>query len=390
MTELQREDLEDILNGACILACGGGGPYGLGEQLVEATLKKGAVDLVDPTAVDAHAHMAVSAGVGSPDAAMSGPMNIGDVAAKAYTALADQLSSTFTHVTPGEVGAGNSFVPMYVAAALGLPLVDVSGAPRAMPLFNMTSYEGHVPVTPVMVSNGTTQVSYTADENGKSSSEVADATARAVISTGKFGQVAGVAMFSMTGEQMRAHGMTGTMTRALDLGRTLRAAKDGGDDPVEAVANSMGGKVLFMADEISQAEHTGGGFDTGFVKLTGKTKTVTLVAQNENIFGWRSDRAEPIGLGPDFLCYLTEDGQPFSNAASDIEKYAHGKRVALIGVPASNFGYRTPEIVDAWMGAINGLGYVGEFVPIEQLPSWGGGAVVDVTDRADAKAKVER
>ena len=99
---------------------------------------------------------------------------------------------------------------------------------------------------------------------------------------------------------------------------------------------------------------------------------MTLVAQNENILGWTSRHPEPIGLGPDFLCYLTEDGHPFSNADTDIAAQAEKdhKRIALIGAPASKFGYRSPEVVDAWMGCIGGLGYAGPFVPIEDLPSW--------------------
>ncbi|MGC9962004.1 MAG: DUF917 domain-containing protein [Acidimicrobiales bacterium] len=373
MSQLDTQDLEDILNGACILACGGGGPYSLGQKLVAAIAALPVVDFVDPSDVDGAAQMAVSAGVGSPDAAMlPGKPNIGDVAVTAYDALAEHLGVTFPYVLPGEVGAANSLVPVYVAAKKGLPVVDVSGAPRAMPLFDMTSFEGHVPVTPVMMTDGTTEVCFDAERNGAPSSQVADQTARAIVSGGSFGDIAGVAMFPMTGSQMQNFGMQHTLSRARDLGATLRRAKDGGHDPVEAVADFLGGRVLFMADTFVQREQSGGGFDIGFVDLKNTDGTVTLIAQNENIFGWTFAHAEPIGLGPDFLCYLTEDGHPFSNADPDIPARAEKehKRIALIGVPASNFGYRTPSVIEAWMGCIGALGYAGPFVPIEQLPSW--------------------
>ena len=48
MATLNQQDLEDILNGACIFACGGGGPYELGEKLLQDVQGAGTVDLVDP------------------------------------------------------------------------------------------------------------------------------------------------------------------------------------------------------------------------------------------------------------------------------------------------------------------------------------------------------
>ncbi|MGH9170584.1 MAG: DUF917 domain-containing protein [Acidimicrobiales bacterium] len=373
MSQLEKQDLEDILDGACILACGGGGPYTLGRKLVAAILSLGPVELIDPSDVDPAAQLAVSAGVGSPDAAMlPGHMNIGDVAVIAYDALATHLKTKFECVLPGEVGAGNSFVPMYVAAKKGLPLVDASGAPRAMPLFDMTSFEGHVAASPVMITDGTTQVCYDADQNGVPSSAVADQTARAVISGGSYGDIAGVAMFPMTGSLLQTYGMAKTMSRARDLGAALRQAKANHGDPVEAVAAFLGGRVLFMADTLVQREQSGAGFDSGFVDLKNSGGTVTIVAQNENIFAWTSTGPAPIALGPDFLCYLTEDGHPFSLADPQIPAQAtkDGQRIALIGAPASNFDYRTTTVTDAWMGCIAALGYGGPYVPIEDLPFW--------------------
>src|SRR4051794_39677205 len=83
---LTEQDLRDILDGACILGAGGGGPFPLGEHLLEGILQaKHLVELVAPDTVPADARLAVAAGVGSPDAAASGfPF---DAATHAWDAL---------------------------------------------------------------------------------------------------------------------------------------------------------------------------------------------------------------------------------------------------------------------------------------------------------------
>lgn len=372
---LSRQDMDDIVNGATILGCGGGGPLVLGHALVEQLrgLDQEVV-LVASEEVADDACLAVSAVAGSPNAALTGGAFPYQVAVDSFNGLQQRLDITFTHVLPGEVGAGNTLIPMFAAAKNEIPVVDASGSPRAMPTFDLTTFNGKVPISPIMIADDHTLIYYEATERkpgARSNAAVADSTARAILSSGTFPDFAGVSMFTMSGADLKAHGCLGTMSRAQQLGARLRAAKEGGDDPVEAVADELGGHVLFVGDEITDAEASGGGFDHGTFTLRSGHVEVRLIAQNETIVGYRSDRSEPIAISPDFLCYLTTDGQPFSNATADIEKYAAGKKVALIGSPATNFGYRSSEVVERWMSVAQGLGYGGAFIPIEELNGWG-------------------
>ncbi|NNE34540.1 MAG: DUF917 family protein, partial [Rhodothermales bacterium] len=132
-----RQDLEDILNGTCILGSGGGGPYSVGNALIEPIMKAGGVKLIEPSEAGDADHMAVAAGVGSPEAATSDPGAFAKIPVIAFDALAKMRGVTFDNVLSVEIGAGNSFVPMAVAATQGIPMIDGSGAGRAVPSLTM-------------------------------------------------------------------------------------------------------------------------------------------------------------------------------------------------------------------------------------------------------------
>src|SRR5690349_7637614 len=109
---LSRQDLDDILAGACVLGCGGGGPLVLGHELVEDVVKLGATlgmpRLRAPEHVADDAMTAVSAVAGSPTASVSGAFPY-QVATSAFQALDEQLvdqqKPRLACVLPGELGA---------------------------------------------------------------------------------------------------------------------------------------------------------------------------------------------------------------------------------------------------------------------------------------------
>src|SRR5438445_10454576 len=107
------QQLEYILNGACILGSGGGGPYTVGQQVLKYIGNR-PVNLVSAASVPDACSMAVSAFVGSPDAAANQVLDFG-VATTAFNALSKAVNTPFACVLPGEVGAGNSLIPMAVA-----------------------------------------------------------------------------------------------------------------------------------------------------------------------------------------------------------------------------------------------------------------------------------
>src|SRR5216683_2543927 len=112
------QQLNYVLNGACIMGSGGGGPYTVGQQVLKYIGNR-PVYLVPTASVPDNLSMAVSAFVGSPDAAANQALDF-SVAATAFTALSNAVGKPFSYVLPGEVGAGNSLIPMAVAVDKGI------------------------------------------------------------------------------------------------------------------------------------------------------------------------------------------------------------------------------------------------------------------------------
>ena len=92
---LTPEDLENALLGACIMGAGGGGPLTIGEQLKEYLLKVGKpILLANVDDVPDNSRMAISAVIGSPDAAEGGPFpfNVPGIAFDALDSIQKQTS----------------------------------------------------------------------------------------------------------------------------------------------------------------------------------------------------------------------------------------------------------------------------------------------------------
>ena len=193
------------------------------------------------------------------------------------------------------------------------------------------------------------------------------------MSSGTFPDFAGVALWTMDGATMKRSAIPNTLTYARDLGRALRSAD--GKDPVEAVCAFLKGKVLFRGKIVNVTQQVVAGFDLGRMTLEssdGRAQS-TIYNQNENLIAWSNQKSTPLGMGPDLLCWLTADGQPFTNATPDIAKYVHNpakkldKEVVLIGAP-SPIQSRAPSIVAAYMSILRQIGYGGPYVAIEDLP----------------------
>jgi uncharacterized protein len=364
---LTKETLEDILLGACILGVGGGGPRVLGKSLMESVLKLGPPKVAAPEDIADVAFMAVSACAGSPTAAAVDPFPF-EVATRAYKELGSLNGRSFDYVVAGEVGAGNSFIPMLVAAQLGLPLVDASGARRAMTTLPEATFAGKVRISPIVTADQNTQVVFSTE-----SAEAADPVLRAIMSSGTFPDFAGVAFWSMDGATMKSTAIPNTLAYAQDLGKALRECRS--KDPVQGVCGFLKGKVLFRGKIVDSSEQQIAGFDLGRTTLKSSVgqEQCTVYNQNENLIAWSTGKTTPLGMGPDLLCWLTADGEPFTNAAPDIKEFVQDparnldKEVVLIGA-ASPPQSRTPQIIAAYMTILRQIGYAGQYTAIEDLP----------------------
>src|SRR5437899_1689903 len=117
---LQAQDLKNILDGACILGCGGGGPYWAGQQLSDYVLQSvSSVTMVQPGEVNDSVWLGVAAGIGTtdigsqlrgkhanfkiPEAPIHDVFQLLDTQNKAKNG-----ASELKYVLPLEMGAGNT------------------------------------------------------------------------------------------------------------------------------------------------------------------------------------------------------------------------------------------------------------------------------------------
>lgn len=354
--QLTNQDLYDILNGACILGSGGGGPYTLGQQLLKQVIQKGTVELIDPKTVGDDELTAIAAGVGSPLAAAGGfPFDAAYIAFQELDNIQSKTSGkNFSCVLPGEVGAGNSVIPMTVAVSANIPIVDGDGARRAIPDLDMVTYASrNLPISPVVLANDDEKISFIAE-----SVAIAQVTIDGIINGGAFKEDAGMALWSMSGSAMKPAVIPNTMSYTRDLGAALRNALQAGEDPVEAVCTYLSGELIFTGKITDQQQSTKAGFDFGAITIQNGKSVLTIYNQNENLIAWNSESSQPLVMAPDLICYLTTDGQPFSNADLQLAK---GKEIAVIAAPCAP-QMRAHSIVAAFQASLKKMGYAGSEV----------------------------
>jgi len=358
---LTSQQLQYILDGACIMGSGGGGPYPVGQQVLKYIGTR-TVYLLPAVNVPDNFFTAVSAFVGSPDAAADQVLDF-SVATTAFNALAAAVGKSFSYVLPGEVGAGNSLIPMAVAVDKGIPVIDAAGAPRAIPGFLMVSYAAAgIPASPMVLADKNNQVTVNC------ANAIADPVTRGVISGNVFPEDAGIAFWSMNGKTLNTLGnaVKGTTSQALAIGQALANAIGSGQDPVLAVMQNMEKPnfILCTGTIKNHTEATSGGFDFGTVVISADDGSeVTIYNQNENLIAFSNKSYVPLCMGPDLICYLTTKGQVFSNA--DLQTLPKNARIAVFGVPARVM--RSPFILNQFAIALAGIGYAGSYVPIEKL-----------------------
>jgi DUF917 family protein len=349
MRVLTEKELKDIVHGATLLGSGGGGSPENGLQLVNSILGvTKEVRLVDPKEVPDYSMLCVVAGMGAPEAMLKRGWEKEDI--PALRLMEEATGKTMDYTVAVETGGFNSITPLHAAAARGIPAIDGAGIERAIPQLEMTMFHVHkIPIAPTTLAdaNGNFAVLYPKDP------PMAEKMARGI--TVAFGMKAGLACHPMAGWQLKKAVIPGTVTRAEDVGKAIREAKEKGEDPVKAVVKATGGYEIARGMVTKKEVETRGGFDYGKVHVA----DVRVDYKNENMIAWRAEK--PVVVSPDLTCWMTTDGKPLTNA--DIKE---GLQVAVIGIKAHK-RWRTPEGLVVYRPVLAELGYTGEYIPIEKL-----------------------
>jgi DUF917 family protein len=398
---LNKEDMWDMVVGGSAIATGGGGTGPTRKQFdayVDPVLERGVKPtLVDPSELrdDQTVYMGVGAGGGvraadrerylspgmgawwrrdiDPVAWVRDELNrqdylypLGDWAeipgsdwtAVAERRMAELYGSAAEAQLPFEIGP-NVFRQMLAAAENSLPLVDADIAGyRAVPEVSLSSFNIHgVPAQPVLFSSAWGDIIHL--EQTVSWQRMEDIGRHLAIVSG--GGVRGLMAFD--GRTVREKSFNGTVSKARNVGRAIRAARERGQDVAEAAAREAGGHVLFRG--IVQArineDHTAFIWGTERILGTGDWhgQTFRIWYKNENHMTWIGDR--PFVMSPDLVTVVdAETGYGLSNF--DANAWDYGREVAVLGVPCDPL-WRTERglrIFHPWR-----WGFACDYTPIE-------------------------
>jgi uncharacterized protein len=366
-----KQDCEDFIRGCLFMGTGGGGTVEAGTSALENALAEGlALEWVDAADLADDALSVTVFGMGS-IAPMSDETkaeiekhdlvdHYGDrLMETAARELGEYLGKDIETIVAVELGAGNTPAPLVTAARLGIPIVDGDYAGRAVPeemqgtpfLYGKNSY----PFSSVDKWGDVAIVKHTVNPHmleriGKQLSVAAyDMTA--------------IASTVLPAAEMREILVPGTMSMCLELGRSMRRAREAGKDPIEAAVSVTGGWRLFegVVESKEWEDRDGYMFGTVHMRGTGASEghTLSVWFKNENHVSWLD--GEPWVCSPDLVTLAYADtGEATTNTLID-----RGDRIVAVGIKGLE-GFRSEFGLNEGSGP-RYFGFDIDYVPIEEL-----------------------
>jgi hypothetical protein len=355
-------EVEDILVGATILGCGGGGGLAYGMDQMEPIYNGGlAVLLASPEEVSADAMVACPYAVGAMTTAEVDPFGDRPRAAEhpsvlSVRALGDHLGQGFAALICGELGGSSVADAFYPAAVLGVPIIDADPVGRAVPEVQHSMLAIHgVPIAPFSVVN---EIGDTAIFTDVADDERAEVLIRAMAVASR--NAVWVADHGLPWSDLRDIVVHGTIGLAERVGRARREAAEAAQDVAGAVAAAADGVVVFHGTVTSSDWRDAEGFTVGETTIEGAdawaSSTYRVWFKNENLLAWRD--GIPDVICPDLICILDDDGMPVTNP--EVEA---GTLVSVLAFPSAS-GWRTPTGI-ASLGPSH-FGFDVDFVPVER------------------------
>lgn len=357
MTTIQEDDLVDLAFGAAVLGTGGGGDPYLGRLMAAHAIRQyGPVQLLSVDDLLEDDLVVPIAMMGAPTVIVE-KLPSKNSALMALRSLEAYLGRPVRAIMSLEAGGLNSTLPLALASEAGLPLVDADAMGRAFPELQMVTFTlNDIPATPMALADekGNTAVLQTADN------QWAERLGRVI--TTEMGGAATMAIYPVTGKQLRKAALPGTMSLIGRIGAAVRKARDTQKDPILAIQDMTNGYRLFSGKVVDVHRETKGGFAVGKATISGLDyhdgQVLTLEFQNEHLVARQDDKI--LATVPDLISVLDQDsGEPITT-----EGMRFGLRVVVLGMPCQP-QWRTSKGI-----ALAGPRYFGydlDFCPVEEL-----------------------
>lgn len=331
---LYEKDIIHIMNGAALLAAGGGGCFDDGMLLLNMFKEKHPdkpveVKLYSLSEMEREECAAVVAGMGAPTEGAGKDFTMCAVHSfEEAQKMAAQAGKNVKYTMPVEMGAFNTFAPMLISLMNGMPTLDADAAGRAVP--GLDTLLAHV-------NGGNTSPLAMSDENGNivqiKCADPKDAVMAQDLASPvavKFQSNAGIAGWVMSKNEIRQYIPVGTITLAKKIGEVIDELreKQGEDKYIDDLFDELNKREIVEARTLhfhtKIREFTTDfkdGFDVGSYLIGNGTggfdPTYKICFQNENLLLYRieADGRETLRMtAPDIITmYNAKTGEPLTN-----------------------------------------------------------------------------
>jgi uncharacterized protein len=320
-------DVDPLVVGLQLLGSGGGGDPLAFRNGLRRVLACG-VELHDPG--DLGDAPVVAVGMLGATRVFAEKLPSGQEITRAVRALARWTGVAPAAVMPYEAAGLNGALAVAAAGELGLPLVDADLMGRALPrLDQLTRAVAGARLTPYALAEANGQVVLVDDADPVALERVA----RSVVAQG--GGWAGGALAPVPARLVATDACTGTLARALQLGRAHAGLVR--PSPPE-VADALGGRVLAAGRTVEIARHPSQSFGRAGVTIVDESGGVLRVeAENEYLLAILD--GEPVASCPDLLCLLDRR----TAAPIAVDGLRLGDDVLAVALPGPPWWRATPE-----------------------------------------------
>jgi hypothetical protein len=357
-------DFKDLIRGAKILGCGGGGEeqHAL-DRAREILDNKLAINVISPKDVSDDALLCVAgmAGGRSTPEVLARVKNLKTIDKRpiltATKLLEEYLNEKLHTLVATEIGAGNFLVPIYIAAKLGINVLDGDLAGRAKPEISIatTNITG-LPITPLAITSryGDRMILKSAPSDQRAENIVRE---MAVIS----GSLVGCARCPAYWSQYKQGFIANSISKAKQLGETVRVSREKNVDPIPSILESINGIKLFQGTVKSHYAKDEGGFIIGETIIGNEKKEQLKVwFKNEFLISWKNTK--PFVTAPDLICIVDKKtGEGLTPWSDDFQQ---GRKVVVIGAPNDSI-WRSSKGLEIF--GPKHFGYEIEYQPVERL-----------------------
>ncbi len=323
MRYVETSELKDLSLGASVLGSGGGGCPDYDLLMAEKHfMDYGPARLADCSDLCPDDLVVPIAFAGAPLVAKE-VLPSGLECEMLLRSIEETLGKKPNYIMPAEIGGANALCPFIYSSRLDIPVLDADTLGRAFPELQMSScHLVGVSPSPAFVADCLGNQVMIKARNAHALEDLARSSIVAM------GSSALVGIYLMDGHKAQKSIIKGTISQAIDLGKSIRMNKEEGKHPVQALMKTHRARLLGQGVITHIHQRIDQGFLKGTVEIATDDGCLQLDYQNEFLKVEVDAKIEAIT--PEIIVVMdSESFQPITS-----EKLLYGLRVIVFTLPA--------------------------------------------------------